>query len=668
MQQHRKSGKFCIPSRAGSQDKTRRAARAFTLLTGLILFLSACNTLSDPELSAVAKPPVESGDLGPNVTIFTPDMPVSEIEAKFDAITAAQFANEFGPRRDAILFMPGTYGTPENPLNVQVGYNTEVAGLGASPTDVIVNGTINVYNRCLENNETSNCIALTNFWRSMSNLTINPTGVIDNILGQANPNLGCTTNTQFWAVSQAAPLRRVNVNGNISFMDYCSSGPHFASGGFMADSKTGFAINGSQQQWYTRNSVIGGWSNAVWSAVFSGVVGAPTETFPKPDPYTVLETTPVSREKPYLFVDDAGTWNVRVPSAQRNSRGITWAEGLTPGRTIPLTEFLIVKPGTSVKEINNNLARGRHLLVTPGVYDIDKTISIKRADTVVLGLGYATFVARNGVTPLNIADVPGVVVAGLMVEAGPQLSENLVVVGKKNGNNGSKARAMVANPITLSDVFLRVGGPHIAKVDTALKVNSDNALIDHTWVWRADHGQEGLPKDTVTRFEGDTNNNGRYDDDARWEQIIGNYGVVVNGDNVTATGLFVEHFQKNNTLWNGEGGTTIFYQNELPYDPPTQEAWNEGNGGDSLGWAGYKVADHVDTHNLYGGGVYVYNQNNPSIHTTNGFEVPNKPGIDLYHIFTVNLSAGTIEHVVNGVGGQVDNTNTGSPSYVVSYP
>lgn len=658
-----------MPSRADSQDKTRRAARAFTLLTGLILFLSACNTLGEQELGVAAKPPVQSDDLGANVTIFTPDMPVNEIEAKFDAITAAQFTNEFGPRRDAIMFMPGTYGTPENPLNVQVGYNTEVLGLGASPTDVVVNGTINVFNRCLENNETDNCIALTNFWRSMSNLTINPTGVVDEILGQANPNIGCTTNTQFWAVSQAAPLRRVNVNGAFSFMDYCSAGPNFASGGFMADSKaTATIVNGSQQQWYTRNSVIGGWSNAVWSAVFSGVVGAPVETFPKPNPYTVLKTTPVSREKPYLFVDNAGTWNVRVPSTQFNSRGITWAEGLTPGRTIPITEFFIAKPGTSVQEINNNLARGKHLLVTPGVYDIDKTIAIKRADTVVLGIGYATFVARNGVTPLNIADVPGVVIAGLMVEAGPQMSENLVVVGKKNGNNGSKARAMVTNPITLSDVFLRVGGPHIAKVDVALKINSDNVLIDHTWVWRADHGQEGLPKDTVTRFDGDTNNNGRYDDDARWEQIIGNYGVVVDGDNVTATGLFVEHFQKNNTLWNGEGGTTIFYQNELPYDPPTQEAWNEGNGGDGLGWAGYKVADDVKTHNLYGGGVYVYNQNNPSIHTTNGFEVPNTPGIDLYHIFTVNLSAGTIDHVVNGIGGQVDNSNTGSPSYVVSYP
>ena len=98
---------------------------------------------------------------------------------------------------------------------------------------------------------------------------------------------------------------------------------------------------------------------------------------------------------------------------------------------------------------------------------------------------------------------------------------------------------------------------------------------------------------------------------------------IINGDNVTATGLFVEHFQQYNTVWNGENGTTILYQNELPYDPPTQADWMNGS---VEGWAGYKVGDHVRTHNLYGGGVYVFNQNNPSIHTENGFEVPETPG------------------------------------------
>ena len=135
---------------------------------------------------------------------------------------------------------------------------------------------------------------------------------------------------------------------------------------------------------------------------------------------------------------------------------------------------------------------------------------------------------------------------------------------------------------------------------------------------------------------------------------------------MTATGLFVEHFQEYNTVWNGENGTTVLYQNELPYDPPTQADWMNDNG--TQGWAGYKVGDRVRKHKLYGAGVYVFNQNNPSIHTANGFEVPAVKGVQLKHIMTVNLSAGTIDHVVNGVGGPADNTNTGQPVFVPQYP
>ncbi|MCU1678331.1 MAG: hypothetical protein JWM93_3089, partial [Frankiales bacterium] len=410
-----------------------------------------------------------------------------------------------------------------------------------------------------------------------------------------------------------------------------------------------------QQQWLTRNSEVGNWTNPVWNQVFAGVVGAPSDAgFPNP-PYTTLETTPVNREKPFLYLDGAGKWNVRVPSAQTNSRGVTWDAGLTAGRSIPLSEFFLAKPSTSVQEINNQLARGLNLIVTPGVYDVDKSIAIKRADTVVLGLGLATLTAVNGATPLTIADVPGVVVAGLTIDAGTVMSENLLRVGTKNGNNGSQVSASAANPTTLSDVFFRVGGPHVGKVNVALEINSDNVLIDHTWVWRADHGVDGPGGTSLP-------------DNERWVTIIGNNGVVVNGNNVTATGLFVEHFQKNNVVWNGEGGKTIFFQNELPYDPPTQEAWNAGNGGDGLGWAAYKVADTVKTHELWGGGAYVFNQNNPSIHTTNGFEVPVTPGVKLHHIMTVNLSAGVIDHVVNGVGAEADTTKIGQPVYVTEYP
>ena len=575
-------------------------------------------------------------DFGPNVIIFDPSMPISDIQATVDAISAQQVNDEMGTNRYALLFKPGVYGTAEHPLQMKVGYYTEVAGLGASPTDVTINGKIEVYNRCLADSGTSNCLALVNFWRTLSNLSINI-----NALGQD----GCRASANFWAVSQAVSMRRINMSGgNLSLMDYCTAGPQYASGGFIADSNLPFIINGSQQQWLIRNSVIGGWSNGVWNQVFAGVEGAPSEAgFPNP-PYTTLATTPVSREKPYLFIDARGKYNVLVPSAQTNSSGISWANGMTAGRTLPLSSFFIARPSDSVQVINSQLARGMNLLLTPGIYNIDQSISVANGNTVVLGLGHPTLTAVNGAVPLIVADVPGVIIAGVTFDAGTVKSPMLLQIGQTNNNKNSTK----SNPTTLSDVYFRVGGPHIGKVDVALEVNSNNVLIDHTWVWRADHGVEG--------FSGDTE---------RWNTNLGRNGVIINGNNVTATGLFVEHFQQYNLIWNGQNGTTILYQNELPYDPPTQADWMH-NGVN--GWAGYKVGDQVKAHKLYGGGVYVFNQNNPSIHTENGFEVPQTPGVQLHHIMTVNLSAGTIDHVVNGVGGPADTTRIGSPVYITDYP
>jgi hypothetical protein len=277
------------------------------------------------------------------------------------------------------------------------------------------------------------------------------------------------------------------------------------------------------------------------------------------------------------------------------------------------------------------------------VYDIARSIKVWRPNTVVLGLGHATLTAVDGSIPVNVADVPGVVVAGVTIDAGLKESPVLLRVGRKHGPGLSQP----GNPTTLSDVYFRVGGPHVGKANTALEVNSDNVLIDHTWVWRGDHGVEG------------------FTDTQRWNTNTGRYGVVINGDNVTATGLFVEHFQRYNTVWNGDRGTTILYQNELPYDPPTQADWMNGG---VEGYAGYKVGDQVKNHNLYGAGVYVFNQNNPSIHTENGFEAPQTPGVKLHRIMTVNLSAGTIDHVVNGVGDPADTTKVGVPVYVAEYP
>ena len=625
----------------------RRAVRMRRSVAPIVTAMVALSTVTGTTVPAHAAPPQAvdpfAPDFGPNVIIVDPATPVDDVPTMLDELAAAQVDAEMSSARHAVLFLPGTYGTAADPLQARVGYYTEIAGLGASPEDVAITGKLEVYNRCLAGGGTSNCIALVNFWRTISNLSL-----VVNPAGQD----GCRASANFWAVSQAVSMRRLDISGgNLSLMDYCTAGPQFASGGFIADSRLPFVINGSQQQWLTRNSVVAGWSNAVWNQVFAGVEGAPDDAgFPSP-PYTTLPATPVSREKPYLFVDGVGRYAVRVPSAQTATRGISWADGETPGRTVPITDFYIAQPGDSVGMINSQLARGRHLLLTPGVYDVAGSINVKRADTVVLGMGHATLTAIDGSVPLKVADAPGIVIAGVTIDAGAVESPMLLQVGKPGRGHGAKLDP--ANPVTLSDVYFRVGGPHIGKADTALVVNSDHVLIDHTWVWRADHGIEGFTEGV----NGDTD---------RWNTNTGRTGVVVNGDDVTATGLFVEHFQQFDTVWNGERGTTVLYQNELPYDPPTQADWTRPDG--TLGYAGYKVADHVSAHTLFGGGVYVFNQNNPSIQTENGFEVPEGERIALHHIMTVNLSAGTILHVVNGVGDAADTTRIGVPVYIVAYP
>jgi hypothetical protein len=559
-------------------------------------------------------------------------MSTGAIQAAVDAVAAQQVSNQFGPQRYALLFKPGVYGTADQPLRFQVGYYTEVAGLGRSPQDVTINGSIDVYNQCFPTapGAATNCTALDNFWRSMSNLTIDVAG-----------GTGCQTATEFWAVSQAAPLRRVEVNGTMSLMDYCSAGPQYASGGFIADSAISSTVtNGSQQQFYTRNSTVGGWSNAVWNQVFSGVQGAPAQSFPTP-PYTTLATTPASRERPYLYVDAHDRYRVFVPAARYGSSGTSWQDGRTRGRSLPLSSFYVAKPSDPVSRINRALARGKDLLVTPGVYDVDRTIKVKRADTVVLGLGLATLTARHGAVAMSVADVRGVDIAGLTFDAGPVESPVLLRIGSGH-DKGGPHQASASDPTALQDVFFRIGGPHVGKARVSLEVNSDHTILDDIWAWRADHG-----------------------DGVGWTVNTADNGVVVNGDDVTATGLFVEHYQKYDTIWRGERGRTVFYQNEMPYDAPDQAAWQHD---DELGYASYKVAGSVRYHEAWGLGSYIYTNVDPSLHATNAFEVPVAPGVRMHDLSTVSLNgAGTIDHVINGVGGAVTPTVQG-PSTVTDYP
>ena len=603
--------------------RTRRKGWAIAATVGVLAM--TCWAGVTPLSAATAAP-----DFGPNVKILDPSMSTSDVQAVVDGIANQQISAQFGPNRYAVLFKPGTYGSPASPLNFQVGYYTEVAGLGSSPGDVSVNGTIDVYNQCFGPGD---CTALVNFWRSIANLTIN-------VAGKGGCQFG-----EFWATSQATSLRRVHVNGHATLMDYCSS-PSFASGGFIADSQFtgGVIVNGSQQQYLVRDSDIDFWTNAVWNQVFAGVVGAPSQTFPDP-PYTTLETNPQSREKPFLYVDANDKFNVFVPDVRSNSRGTTWQNGQTPGRAISIDKFFVAKPSDSAQAINNALAQGKNLIFTPGIYSVDQTIKVKRADTVVLGLGLATLEAAKGVVPMSVADVKGVEISGLIFEAGPVNSPVLLRVGTQRASGtpapGRGGWSDPNDPTALHDVYFRIGGAHVGKATISLEVNADNVILDNIWAWRADHG-----------------------DGVGWTTNTADTGVVVNGDKVIATGLFAEHYQKYNVIWNGEGGKTIMFQNEMPYDPPNQAAW--GHDG-VLGYAAYKVADSVKTHEAWGLGSYCFFNVDPTIHAARAFEVPVTAGVKLHEILDLSITNhGTIDHVVNDFGPATDANTT--PVNVVSYP
>ncbi|CAD5949294.1 coagulation factor 5/8 type domain-containing protein [Streptomyces cyaneofuscatus] len=595
------------PRSAPRRHRRSRALGFAALAVSLLMAVPTAQTAFGEEVQGDRKAQAAvpgGGDLGPNVHVFDPSTP--DIQGKVDEIFKKQESAQFGLDRYALLFKPGTYDN----INAQIGFYTSIAGLGLNPNDTTFNGDVTVDAGWFDGNATQN------FWRSAENLTLNP-----------------VSGTNRWAVSQAAPFRRMHVKGGLNL---APDGYGWASGGYIADSRIDGQVGPySQQQWYTRDSSVGGWGNGVWNMTFSGVEGAPANSFPEP-PYTTLDTTPISREKPFLYLDGAD-YKVFVPEKRENARGTSWANGTPAGESIPLDQFYVVKEGADAATINAAVEQGLHLLFTPGVYHIDETINIDRPDTVALGIGLATIIPDNGVSAIKVGDVSGVKLAGLLVDAGPVNSETLIEVGPENASADH-----AANPTSLQDVFVRIGGAGPGKATTSIVVNSDDVIIDHTWVWRADHG-EGWG----------------------WETNRADYGVRVNGDDVLATGLFVEHFNKYDVEWYGERGRTIFFQNEKAYDAPNQEAIQNG---DTKGYAAYRVDDSVEQHEGWGMGSYCYYNVDPTIVQGHGFKAPVKPGVKFHSLIVVSLGGnGQYEHVINETGSPTSGTET-TPSQVVNFP
>jgi hypothetical protein len=590
-----------ITNRLQACRRTFHLALSFLLIFSLSVAFPARHSAYAAETQGEA---INSTDLmanhpfGPNVHIMDPSMPHSEIQGVADSIFAVQERGEFSSERHAILFKPGIY----DQVNVKVGFYTQVSGLGQNPDAVDIRGSVNT------NADWNNGNALVNFWRSAENFSVTPP----------------SGSSAQWAVAQAAPMRRVHIKGQLELFDFDSSwNAGYASGGFLADTKVdGGIVPASQQQWFSRNNEYSSWSNGVWNMVFVGDQQPPSGDFPA-SPYTAVEKSPLIREKPYLYINNDGNYQVFVPSLQKDAKGISWLNGPTPGKSIPIEQFYIAMPeSATAATINDALEQGKHVLFTPGIYHLSETIHVTKPETVVMGLGFATLIPDNGQKVMTVADADGIIIASLLFDAGEKVTPVLLEVGPK----GSQL-AHSSNPISLHDLFFRVGGAHAGTTDNNLEINSNHVIGDHFWIWRADHGASA----------------------GGWTTNDSLNGLIVNGDNVTIYGLFNEHHNEYQTIWNGEGGRLYFYQSEIPYEVPDQASWMS-NAGTVNGYASYKVADSVKTHEAWGLGVYSYFRD-ANVKAHSAIEVPDVPGVKIHHATSIFLAGnGEITHVINQTG------------------
>lgn len=551
---------------------------------------------------------------GENVYLFTPEDNPEEVNAILDEIYDAQEENQFGEERYAIYFMPGVY---DESIEVNVGFYMQVAGLGELPTDTRIPSL-----QCTATwlgDDPNNHNACCNFWRGVENIEIG-------------------SNTM-WAVSQATFMRRTQIDGAL----YLHDNYGWCSGGFLADSSTELMTDsGSQQQWLSRNCNWKAWMGANWNMVFVGTAEdkAPEGAWPG-IPYTEVAQTEEIQEKPFLIYDEGAGYQVYVPEVRNDAVGTSWqnsdaarADGAgsaekAGGTKIPIDEFYVAKADTdTAATMNAALAEGRHLLLTPGIYKLEEPLSITREDTIVLGMGLATLQSTEGNACVKTADVQGLILAGILFDAGEVEAENLLVVGTPETPGASETRS-ARDFITLSDVFFRVGGTATeqpTRVKNCVTIHSDNVIGDNFWVWRADHGEQ-----------------------VAWDKNTADTGIIVNGDDVTIYALMVEHFREYQTIWNGDGGKVYMYQSEIPYDVPSQADWMSHDGAKE-GYASFYVDEEVSDFEAWGLGIYLYNRDT-AVTLASAMEVPEKDGVKVHNICTVMLTGYPgMEHIINEEG------------------
>lgn len=518
--------------------------------------------------------------------------------------------NHFVDQRTAILFEPGVYE-----CDLQVAYYTQVAGLGTTADAVQFTSSGDsakkgpycpAYDKDkvtgpLYNSDGSEYYlfgsSLDTFWRSAENFTSNvPNGML-------------------WAVSQAAPLRRVHANGGLLLNDKGA----YASGGVFANGIVdGQLMFGSQQQFCARSitimdpdkTILGAWSN-----VFVDCVKPPPPNPGNGQAAVTLDIPSVTVEKPFLVMETSDPANkkykLHVPQPRIRSKGSAALGADLVGADDHVRDFTRVyvakakiPDGDSyvtdkdvARKINKALRQGKDVVLSPGIYSLNKPIIIAKPNQVILGIGIATMVAPTDGSPcIQVrSKVEGVRLAGITFEASRIARKRTKVASLVEwgvqGVTGDQDPGNPENPGLLADIFARVGGASLDRfvsTDVMVRIHSGNVVGDNLWLWRADHvmlGDRELPNFPPLSYHQTTKG-----------EVPVKTGLEVNGDNVTIHGLAVEHTTEDQVVWNGENGNVQFYQCELPYD--VDGSYGHQN------YLGYKVHRNVSEHKLGGAGVY----------------------------------------------------------------
>lgn len=489
-----------------------------------------------------------------SIKVLSPD-DTMDWQSFYSSMRQAQFSDT----RWAILLKRGNHADAQ----IGVGYYTSVIGVGATRDDVIVRS---FYALDL-NDDGSGGGATQNFWRSVEGVTA------------TNPILT-------WATSQACPVRRSVVKGDLELSVISTTGTHWSSGGFVGDIHVQGALRcGTQQQFFFRNSLFEGEvdCDSLTNGAFVGVQGSGEQS----NSNTHVPTTPKIAEKPFL-VEDNGHWHIAVPNVRTGSSGPADDTDVT---TIPISDVFVAKAGQSSDDINEGINGKRALLWTPGIYILEQPIVIYRPNFVVLGIGFPTLVTRNGHSAIIIeASATNARVASVLFEAGSSTGETTGAMLLWAGTNGVG-----------TDIFSRVGAfsgrqCKVSRADVHVQVTGSGTVLDNTWLWHADHDDCGGSSD----------------------QAYSAHGLQVDGDSVIAYDLKVEHTMNNLVQWNGDNGQVYFYQSELPYHQP-----NFG----SSGFTGYYVNPAVRQHTARALGVYIVMD---QMQQVTAFRVPGK--LDIQNI------------------------------------